>query len=141
MASLFHVSEYHEKYPRISDTSCQYQKDKMTVHIYIKLRTVYHLMYEKMPVYNDLTKSQLLMKCFHGKTQNANEYFNGMIWNRVPKATHVGIHILSLGVYDAIAHFNFASKATLDVLKCQYTTRICDSINRERKRSSVGQIL
>ena len=30
----------------------------------------------------------------------------GMIWNCVPKANHVGIDILSLGVYDAIAHFN-----------------------------------
>ena len=30
----------------------------------------------------------------------------GMIWNCVPKANHVGIDILSLGVYDAIGHFN-----------------------------------
>ena len=48
------------------------------------------------------------MKCLHVKTQNANESFNGMIWNMVPKATH------SLGVYDAIAHFNFGANATLD---------------------------
>ena len=37
--------------------------------------------------------------------------------HRVPKAIHVGINIRSLGVYDAIAHFNFGAKATLDVLK------------------------
>ena len=28
------------------------------------------------------------------------------VWNRVPKVDHVGIDVLSLGVYDAIAHFN-----------------------------------
>ena len=59
------------------------KKAILTVHIYINLRMVYPLMYEKMPVYNDLTKAELLMKCLHGKTQNANETFRGMIWNRV----------------------------------------------------------
>ena len=59
------------------------KKTKLTVHIYINLRMVYPLMYEKMPVYIDLTKPELLMKGFHGKTQNANEYFHCMIWKRV----------------------------------------------------------
>ena len=40
-----------------------------------------------------------------------------MIWNRIPKATHVGINNLSRGVYDAIAYFNYGMKATLDVFK------------------------
>ena len=58
------------------------------------------------PAYNDLWKRENLSKCLHGRTQNTNESFNGIIWNRVPKVGHVGIDILSLGVYDAIAHFN-----------------------------------
>ena len=36
--------------------------------------------------------------------------------NRVPKSYHVGLNILCVGVYDAIAHFNYGEKATLDVL-------------------------
>ena len=36
----------------------------------------------------------MLKKCLHGKTQNADESFNGMIWNRVPKAIHVGLDYL-----------------------------------------------
>lgn len=51
----------------------------------------------------------------HGKTQNANESLNGMIWNRVPKATYVGIVQLELAVYDAVATFNVGRKATLDI--------------------------
>ena len=47
----------------------------------------------------------------------ANESFNGMIWNRIPKANHVALNTLSLGVYDAIAHFNMGSKASLDILE------------------------
>lgn len=34
------------------------------------------------PVYADLCKEELLSKCLHGKTQNANESFNSMIWQR-----------------------------------------------------------
>ena len=63
-----------------------------------------------------------------------------MIWNRIPKATHVGINNLSLGVYDAIAYFNYGMKATLHVFKMLniepgiYAMQICDNLNKERKR-------
>ena len=40
-----------------------------------------------------------------------------MIWNRVPKHTHVGLNVMSVGVYDAISHFNDGEKATLDMLE------------------------
>ena len=96
-----------------------------------------------LPIYHDLTKPELLVKCLHGKTQNANESFNDMILNRVTKSAHVGLNILSLGVFDAIAHFNYGSKATLDVLKQLniepgfYTTKTSDILNKCRKRKSV----
>ena len=69
-----------------------------------------------------------------------------MIWNRIPKATHVGINNLSLGVYDAIAYFNYGMKSTLDVSKMLniepgiYTMQICDNLNKERKRSALYKI-
>ena len=69
-----------------------------------------------------------------------------MIWNRIPKATHVGINNLSLGVYDAIAYFNYGMKATLDVFKMLniepgiYTMQICDNLNKERKRNALYKI-
>ena len=69
-----------------------------------------------------------------------------MIWNRIPKATHVGINNLSLGVYDAIAYFNYGMKATLDVFKMLniepgiYNMQICDNLNKERKRNALYKI-
>ena len=36
-----------------------------------------------LPINMDLCKPEMLSKCLHGKTQNSNECFNGMIWNRV----------------------------------------------------------
>ena len=91
-----------------------------------------------LSIYNDLTKPELLQKCLHGKT---HESFNGMIWNRIPK-THVGLNNLSLGFYDANAHFNHGTKATLDVFELlnvdagSYTTQLCDTLNKVHKRSS-----
>ena len=66
-----------------------------------------------------------------------------MVWNRVPKATHVGLDILSVGVYDAIAHFNYGEKATLDIYRLLnvepgiYTTESCLQINGIRKLRSL----
>ena len=40
-----------------------------------------------------------------------------MNWNHVPKATHVGLDVLSAGVHDAIANFDIAEKAALDIME------------------------
>ena len=144
MASLYHVSEYHEKCPKTPTTWCLYQRDKLDGTNFYKVKKGLPTNIRKaiMPIYIDLCKPEILSKCLHGKTQNANESFNAMVWNRIPKAYHVGLNKLTLGVYDAIAHFNYGEKATLDVLKSLnvvpgvYTTRTCDTINRERKRSA-----
>ena len=58
-----------------------------------------------------------LSKCLHGHTQNTNKNFNGMIWNRVPKANYVGIDIISLSVYDDIAHFKDGAVTSSELFK------------------------
>ena len=58
------------------------------------------------PIYMALMNPRELAKCIHGKTQNQNESFNSMIWERVPKITYVGKDILDSAVYDAAANFN-----------------------------------
>ena len=37
------------------------------------------------PVFEDLSKPQLLEKCIDGATQNQNESFNNILWSRCPK--------------------------------------------------------
>ena len=70
-----------------------------------------------LPIYQSLYKSEMFEKCFHSKTQNVTESFNGMIWNRVSKATHVRLDVLSLGVFNAISHFNNCEKAALIIME------------------------
>ena len=98
MASLFHVSDYHANCPKTSDSWCLYQRDKANgTNIYkpkgalpVDVRSAI------LPIYNDLTKPEMLIKCLHGKTQNANECFNGMIWQRIPKIYYVGLQNCNL---------------------------------------------
>lgn len=144
MASMYHVANYHEKCPKTSDTWCLYQKDRLEGTSNYKSKGSLPLDVRKaiLPIYTDLCKPEMLSKCLHGKTQNSNESFNGMIWNRVPKSTHVGLDILSLGVYDAINHFNIGAKAAMDTLKLLniepgfYMARYCNVTNIRRKRLS-----
>ena len=119
MAPLFHVSGFHNKCPKTADTWCLYQRDKLegTNLYYDKHSLPIDIRKSILPVYNVLCHPDMLPNCLHGKTQNANESFNGMIWNRVPKNVHVGLPVFSLGVYDAIAHCNYGDQATLDTLK------------------------
>ena len=128
-----------------ADTWCQYQNDKQSNTNYYKPKP--HLpidvRLEILPIYQSLCKSEMLDKCLHGKTQNTNESFNGMIWNRLPKAAHVGSDILSAGVYDAIAHFNNGEKDIIELLKIDpgdYMTKCCRSVSTRRKRSSIYSI-
>jgi len=125
LASLFHVASskdrsYHNAYcPSGTNSWCLAQKDKALGTKYYKpgsglpLEIIKHV----KPIYQDLSKPELLGKCLHGKTQNANESFHGMIWNRIPKTCHVGRNVFELGVYDAVSHFNIGSKAALEIFK------------------------
>ena len=61
----------------------------------------------------ELRKDTKFEKCLHGKTQNANESFNGTICERILKNTSTVLPNLEFGVYDAVAHFNIGIKASL----------------------------
>ena len=144
IASMYHVAGYHDKRPKFPETWCQFQRDKLEGTSLYKPKGELPMDICKaiLLTYMDLCKPEMLIKCLHGKTQNSNESFNGMIWNHVPKSYHVGLNILSVGVYDAIAHFNNGEKATLDVLDYInvepgiFTKTMCNAINKERKRSA-----
>ena len=130
-APMFHVANYHDKCPKTSDKWCQYNKDQLDGTMLFKSKGGLSMYIRKvnMPVYVDLCKPENLVKCLHGKTQNANESSNGTIWNRIPQTTHVGLSILTVGVYDALAHFNIGEKAVLDIFRLMYiepgVTTVC----------------
>ncbi len=69
------------------------------------------------PVYEELTKDSLLLKCVHGGSQNSNESLHNMIWARCPKTTFVGRMRMELGAFDAVICFNDGESARVEIFK------------------------
>ncbi|GFU47471.1 uncharacterized protein TNCV_3883491 [Trichonephila clavipes] len=77
----------HGQCPSGSDTWCKYQKAKQEGKLY-KHRTAglpNAILNTVKTTYMDLCDQSLLEKCLHGKTQNANESFNGVFVEHNPK--------------------------------------------------------
>ena len=71
--------------------------------------------YKIMSIFQDLSKTELLEKCLHGKTQNCNEALNAFIWNRLPKEIFVGPYVLEMGVCSAVLSFSSGTSALLRI--------------------------
>ncbi|CAN7995809.1 unnamed protein product, partial [Ixodes hexagonus] len=69
------------------------------------------------PVYRQLSQAELLEKCLHGRTQNADESFNHVVWECAPKNVFVGLQTLRMATFDAVITFNDGSIARASVLK------------------------
>ena len=90
------------------------------------------------PIFAELGDESLMEKCLHGKTQNQNESFNSMIWDRIPQMRYVSFTQLEFGMYDAVANFNIGKKASvliyekMNLIPGKFTLQDCDKINRKR---------
>ena len=109
-AVLFHCAsskenEWHDNCPKGSDSWCKYQQDisnKTTTYVPgpgLPKNVILHV----KPIFVNLSEDALLEKCLYGKTQNQNESFNGMIWQRIPKDIRVNAATFEMGVYDALS--------------------------------------
>ena len=106
----------HQFCPRGLASWCKYwalnntnYKSKSCIPIWIK-----NLI---LPIIKDLQADDLLIKCLHGTTQNANEALNSIIWSRVPKHTFVSKSTIEMGTYSAVLHYNDGANGVLEVLK------------------------
>ena len=144
-ATLFHVASsekncWHQHCPDGKDSWCHYKADMANgTNTYkagkgVPMEAIKHV----KPIFQDLSKDELLLKFLHGKTQNQNESFNGMIWNRVPKTTYVGFEQLKMGVFDAVATFNIGHKAIIKLFEAlgmkpgKHTIAGCHKLNNQR---------
>ena len=124
LASFFHVASseghnYHNYCPSTKDTWCQFQRDQINGTNLHKAGKGLHpdVIKHVKPVYDSLTDETELAKCLHGHTQNANESFNALIWERAPKIRYCGLAKLKLCVYDAVSFYNYGGQSVIDTLK------------------------
>ena len=57
-------------------------------------------------VFEALSNDSLLMSSLHGRTQNRNESFNGLIWQRAPKTKHSALPTVEVASDLAVITFN-----------------------------------
>lgn len=68
------------------------------------------------PIYEDLSRDDLLTKCLGGHTQNANESFNSTVWRMTPKHLNSGKKIIDIATYIAAGVFNEGYAAVIVML-------------------------
>ena len=143
LASFFHCASsdarpLHNYCPVGPDSWCRYQQGKQSYKHGAGLPL--SIIAKVKPVYKRLSEDELLQKCLHGKTQNQNESFNGLIWQRIPKEVFVGKDLLELGLFDAVAHFNMGSQSVLQLYEAlgikpgAFTMKGCEEMNKDRLR-------
>lgn len=66
---------------------------------------------EILPIYEDLSRDELLTRSLGGHTQNANESFNSTVWRLAPKHLHSGL--IEVAGFLAVALFNEGNSAFL----------------------------
>lgn len=122
-ATFFHKASTDEKpqhglCPKGATSWCRFNRSEALGQKYLHKHSLPLAVIECIkPVYQDLTKDDLLKKCLHGKTQNVNECFNNVVWTRCPKTVFVGMEVLKVGVYDAVLSFNDGNAGKLRVLE------------------------
>lgn len=112
-AVLWHCTDLppqqrHVFCPRSEDSWCKWQVDqiKSTNTFSGKIKIPVAIKQAIQPIFQDLSADSLLSKCLHDFTQNPNEAFNQIVWNKCPKSVFVSRNVLELAVYSAVINFN-----------------------------------
>ena len=149
MATLFHNScledaTRHQFCPKGAESWCKWRRQEASgiAPAFKPKLSIPVAIYEKvLPVFRDLSKDDLLKKCLHGKTQNANESFNGLIWQKCPKTIFSGRKTVEIAAASAVLHFNAGPIGIINVLKRlgvqkgYFTEAGSDKKSRKRKKS------
>ena len=113
-AVLWHCSDItdpearHQFCPKNLHSWCKYQSDKITGMSTYKPSTSLPVSIKReiQKIFQDLSSDELLSRCLEGTTQNPNEAFNQLVWQRCPKQTFVSKNVLESGVYSSVLTYN-----------------------------------
>jgi len=92
------------------------------------------------PLFERLTKDELLTRCLGGFTQNNNESFNGMVWAMSPKILSSGLRVVEIAAFVSVCLFNDGSLSLLKIMEKLDITpgerALCGLQNRDKRRVS-----
>ena len=105
----------HDKCPDGENSWCKFKQNPETYRHKNGLPAA--VMKFVQPVFDSLADEQLLKKCLHGRTQNANECLNKLIWDRCAKEVYVEKDVIEEATFSAVAYFNDGSNSIYKVLQ------------------------
>ncbi|XP_058796973.1 uncharacterized protein LOC131667523 [Phymastichus coffea] len=92
------------------------------------------------PIFERLSKTELLAGCSQGLTQNANEGLHSVVWRLCPKTIFVSKDKIEIAAAKGVAHFNLGALKTAELYKKQALTdnaiKIFNSQDLKRQRQS-----
>lgn len=126
-ATFFHLSSTdkkpnHGNCPEGAESWCAYRRAeaeglnlKQFKHDYLPLDP--RVQGVLKPIYEDLSRPDLLERCKGNNTQNNNESYNGLLWHFAPKHLHNGLKTIELANYLAVVIFNDGFSSILQILR------------------------
>ena len=124
MATFFHscstdTNPRHHLCPSGTTSWCKHRRAEATGEPPPQHRTT--IVAEIAPfvrkVYEDLSADSLLQRCLLGASQNQNESFNSLIWNRCPKTEFSSAIVVQIAVDLAVITFNSGQGALRGLLQ------------------------
>ncbi|EFN69914.1 hypothetical protein EAG_04630, partial [Camponotus floridanus] len=103
-----------------SESWCSWQRAKTANDLakYNHNPAICNEVYEAIkPIYDDLSRDELLQRCLGGYTQNTNECFNKVVWTIAPKNSSGGKLLLDVGIDVATLTFNDGLMSLAKVLE------------------------
>lgn len=119
----------HRLCPSGKDSWCRYNKavaDDTVAQFKHKNSLPQAVMDAIKPVFENLTAPELLVRCVGGKTQNANESLNNVIWKFCPKRVYTGRQIVCIAAH--LGAITFSEGAT-GILKVMYELGVTPGAN------------
>lgn len=126
MATFYHVTStdnepHHEHCPTGVNSWCKFNSAAASgqpapAH---KLQLPAHVRAALLPIYKRLSERELLERCQQGKTQNAIESLNNLIWSLQSKSQFASLTSVESTVADAVCRFNAGCERALQTITSQ----------------------
>ncbi len=136
---------FHDLCPIGEDSWCRFQRDvALGTNSYQHTHPLPEAVEQAIQsIFDALSSDALLDACLHGGTQNQNESFNGMIWQRAPKVSHSSLKTVQLATNIAIGQFNDGYKTIISILHesgispGRHCTSFCKNEDKDRMYMSI----
>lgn len=121
-ATLFHKlsTDENPQHEKCSKSWCNWKKaqEAGTLDTFRHKSPLSEEVYEAIkPIYEDLSRDELLNRCLGGYTQNSNESFNATVWNLAPKSYSSGKTVLNIAADIATCVFNDGMTNILHIMQ------------------------